>query len=388
MARFLATSLLAIVACPLLSSIDAVAVEVRQIDLFVGEMDGYDTYRIPAALVTPKGTVLAFCEGRRKSNADAGNIDILLKRSKDGGRTWSAQQLVWDDGDNTCGNPCAVVDQTTGTIWLLLTHNLGHDKEIDIIAKEAVGTRTVWVSKSEDQGDTWSKPVEVTSTTKDPKWGWYATGPGVGIQLRHGPHKGRLVIPGNHSYDHPEGRNNATAPIGPYEYGAHVIVSDDHGKTWRLGGVVRPKVNESQVVEIAKSNGALMINSRAYFNSGRRAVARSRDGGETWTVPRDDPALIEPVCQASLLRYSWPESDTKSRILFSNPASNQRNKMTVRLSCDEGRTWPVSRLLYPGPASYSCLMVLPDGRVGVLYERDHEAKITFASFRLGWLTGG
>ena len=105
-------------------------------------------------------------------------------------------------------------------------------------------------------------------------------------------------------------------------------------------------------------------------------------------MPRDDPALIEPVCQASLLRYSWPESDTKSRILFSNPASNQRNKMTVRLSYDEGRTWPVSRLLYPGPASYSCLMVLPDGRVGVLYERDHEAKITFASFRLGWLTGG
>ena len=169
---------------------------------------------------------------------------------------------------------------------MLLTHNLGQDKEIDIIAKEAVGTRTVWVSKSEDQGDTWSKPIEITSTTKDPKWGWYATGPGVGIQLRHGPHKGRLVIPGNHSYDHPEGRNNATAPIGPYEYGAHVIVSDDHGKTWRLGGVVRPKVNESQVVEIAKSNGALMINSRAYFNSGRRAVARSRDGGETWTVPK------------------------------------------------------------------------------------------------------
>ena len=131
-----------------------------------------------------------------------------------------------------------------------------------------------------------------------------------------------------------------------------------------------------------------MLNSRAYFNRGRRLVAKSRDGGKTWTAPLDDDVLIEPVCQASLLRYSWPESGGKSRILFSNPASSRRDKMTVRLSCDEGRTWPVSRLLYPGAASYSCLMVLPDGKVAVLYERDHEAKITFASFPLDWLSGG
>ena len=117
-------------------------------------------------------------------------------------------------------------------------------------------------------------------------------------------------------------------------------------------------------------------------------MATSRDGGETWTASRDDPALIEPVCQASLLRDSWAEPDGKRRTLFSRPASNQHNRMPVRLSYDEGRTWPVSRLIHPGPASYSCLMVLPDCRFGMLYERDREAKMTFASFPLDCPTSG
>ena len=177
-----------------------VAPEPEQRPLFVSGRDGYHTYRIPALLTTVQGTLLAFCEGRKDDRSDAGNIDLLVKRSTDGGRTWSSQQVIWDDGPNTCSNPCPVVDQKTGTIWLLLTHNPGDEGLREILKPEARGTRTVWVSSSEDDGQTWSQPGEITDSTKDPEWDWYATGPGVGIQLQKGPHQGRLVIPCDHSY--------------------------------------------------------------------------------------------------------------------------------------------------------------------------------------------
>ena len=168
-------------------------------DIFVSGTEGYNTYRIPAIIATPKGALVAFCEGRKNSGSDTGEIDMLVKRSVDGGRTWSRQTVVWHDGANTCGNACPVVDQTTGTVWLLLTHNLGQDDENAIGRRRSRGTRTVWVCKSKDDGATWSKPVEITRTTKKSEWGWYATGPGVGIQLQHGPHAGRLLIPCNYS---------------------------------------------------------------------------------------------------------------------------------------------------------------------------------------------
>src|SRR5262249_53960976 len=153
--------------------------------------DGYHTYRIPSLIVSPKGTVLAFCEGRKNSGSDAGDIDLVLKRSTDGGKTWQPMQVVWDDGPNTCGNPCPVVDRQPGTIWLAMTHNLGSDTEKQIIERTAKGTRTVWITKSADDGATWSKPIEITAAVKKPDWTWFATGPGVAIQTA----KGRLVIP-------------------------------------------------------------------------------------------------------------------------------------------------------------------------------------------------
>jgi sialidase-1 len=172
---------------------------VEQTDVFVSGHDGYHTYRIPAVIRAKNGTLLAFCEGRKSAGSDSGDIDLLLKRSTDDGRTWSAQQVVWDDAANTCGNPCPVLDETTGTLWLLLTHNLGTDRERDIAARTAKGTRTVWVASSRDHGLKWTKPVDITSATKDPSWTWYATGPGVGIQIKSGPHAGRLVIPCDHN---------------------------------------------------------------------------------------------------------------------------------------------------------------------------------------------
>jgi sialidase-1 len=383
---FVLVAISVIVACEVIGAESGTMLQ--ETDVFAGGTDGYHSYRIPALIVSSNGTLLAICEGRRNSRADSGDIDLVLKRSTDNGRTWSKQQVVWDDGLNTCGNPCPVLDEATGAIWLLMTHNDGRDRESAIKAKKGFGTRTVWVSRSGDNGTTWSKPEEITKTVKDPPWGWYATGPGVGIQIKHGSLRGRLVIPCDHTYDDAGGNVRGL----PVEYGSHVIFSDDHGKTWKLGGTIRPKVNECQVAELADDKGTLLLDMRAYFGRSRRAQSISRDGGLTWSPPEDNRELIEPVCQASILRYTWPVQNGRSRILFSNPADEKkRSNMTVRLSYDEGKTWPVGRTLYAEDSAYSCLSVLPDGQIACLYERGKESayeKIAFAQFSLGWLTRG
>jgi sialidase-1 len=333
-----------------------------------GEGD-YHTYRIPALIVTTKGTLLAFCEGRKKGRGDAGDIDMLLRRSTDGGKTWGKAQVVWDDGDNTCGNPCPVIDRKTGTVWLLMTHNLGRDTEAQILDGKSQGTRTVWVTRSDDDGLTWAKPVEITRDVKKDDWTWYATGPGVGIRTKNG----RLVVPCDNYVK------------GSKERQAHVILSDDGGKTWKLGGGVGPDCNESQVVE--RADGALLLNMRSYRGTNRRLVAVSKDGGETFSKPEEDRALIEPVCQASIVR----DPGDRGGILFSNPASTKRERMTVRLSTDEGKTWAHAKVLHEGPAAYSCLAVLPDGTIACLYERGDKGAyetITLARFSREWLAEG
>jgi sialidase-1 len=343
------------------------AAEPAQTTVFVSGEGGYHTYRIPSVIVTPKGTLLAFCEGRKAGRGDAGDIDLLLKRSTDSGKTWGKVQVVWDDADNTCGNPCPVVDAKTGTIWLLITHNFGADNEAKIVSGKGKGSRTVWVSNSTDEGVTWAARVEVTKDVKKPEWTWYATGPGVGIQLK----SGRLLIPCDSKSDGGKVRES------------HVIFSDDAGKSWRIGGVVGPGCNESQAVELA--DGSVMLNMRSFRGNNRRLVAVSRDGGETFSTPVEDPALIEPVCQASILRLPGKDAG----ILFSNPASTKREKMTVRQSRDEAKTWPHSNVLHTGPAAYSCLTVLPDGTIGCLYERGAKnpyEEITFARFDREWLS--
>ncbi|HUT35951.1 MAG TPA: sialidase family protein [Planctomycetota bacterium] len=347
-----------------------------QVEVFTSGTDGYHTYRIPAVIVTPKGTILAFCEGRKKSSSDTGDIDIVLKRSTDGGKTWGKMQVVADHGPHVIGNPCPVVDRSTGTIWMPLTRNRSDEPEGHIMKGTTSEPRTVWLTKSTDDGLTWSEPVNISDTTRKPHWRWYATGPGVGIQLK----SGRMVIPCDNS-DHSDPKK--------HPYGSHVIYSDDHGATWKLGGTITDKVNECQVAELA--DGTLMMNMRSYAGKHRRAVSTSNDGGLTWAPPALDEALVEPVCQASFLRYTLAETHGKNRLLFSNPASASRVNMTVRLSYDEGRTWPVAKTINPGPSAYSCLTVLPDMTIGCLYERGDRGayeKITFARFPLDWLTDG
>ncbi len=350
-----------------------------QIDLFVSGSEGYHTFRIPALLVTPKGTVLAFCEGRKQGRGDSGDIDLVLKRSLDSGKTWQPLQVLADDGPHTVGNPCPVFDRDTGTIWLPFTRNLGQDTEKQILEGTSKGTREVWIMKSTDDGASWSKPVEITPAVKKANWTWYATGPGCGIQLTGrpagrpaGPSAGRLVIPCDHYL------------AGSKERYSHVIYSDDHGQTWKLGGVIGPHTNECQLVE--RTDGTLLMNMRSYHGKNRRALASSQDGGRTWSEVTLDPTLIEAVCQASLIRYA--RSDKQHRLLFANPASSKREKMTVRISYDEGKTWPVSKQLYEGPSAYSALATLPDGSVACLYERGERSpyeKLTFARFTLEWL---
>jgi len=354
----------------------SISAELEQSDLFVAGADGYHTYRIPAVVVSTRGTLLAFCEGRKNSGGDAGKIDLLLKRSTDGGKTWSAQQIIWSDGNNTCGNPAPVVDRDTGVVWLLMTWNLGTDREREIERGSSRDTRRVFVAHSDDDGVTWARPLEITDSVKKPDWRWYATGPVNGIQLTRGPHRGRLIVPANHSEISTNGQ-----PVSR----SQIIYSDDHGKTWKLGGVEDEATNESTVVELA--DGSLLQNMRSGRGKNRRAVATSRDAGSTWSPARLDPELIEPVCQASLLRYSWPE-DGKSRILFANPASVKRERMTVRLSYDEGATWPASRIIHAGPSAYSCLAVLPDKTIGCLFECGEKTsyeRIVFGRFPLDWL---
>ncbi len=361
--------LISVIIC---STAAAAEPSLRQINVFTSGTDGYHTFRIPALATAPDGALLAFCEGRKNARSDTGDIDLVLKRSFDGGRVWQPMQLLWDDGDNVCGNPCPVVDRETGDIHLLLTHNLGRDSEPEIIDGTSEGSRTVWVMTSRDNGASWTKPREITRTAKRPGWTWYATGPGIGIQLE----SGRLLVPCDHIV------------AGAKVYGSHTIHSDDHGVTWELGGSVEPHSNECQAVEL--TGGRVLLNMRNYSGNNRRAVSVSTDGGGTWSPREYDEALVEPVCQASILRYSWP-ADGRSRILFSNPADTKRVNMTVRLSYDECDTWAVSKTLHPGNAAYSCLGIVPGGDICCLYERGEEhayERITFAVFNLAWLTDG
>lgn len=345
--------------------------ELERVDVYVGGQGGYFAYRIPALLTTKKGTLLAFCEGRKTSLSDDGDNDLVLRRSTDAGKTWLAMQLVHEEGGDaivTVGNPCPVIDRETGRIWLGMNKKNGR----------------VLLTHSDDDGATWATVQDITADASQPAWGWYALGPGVGIQLEHGPHKGRLILPANHRET--KDRSGPSA--------SHIIYSDDRGRTWKVGGTVGPHTNECQLVEtLSEGKSELLINMRNHWArsgkkpelAGRRLVSRSRDGGLTWSEAVRDEQLIEPTCQASLIRYSWPVGAEKSVLLFANPHHpTKRTNTTVRASFDDGRTWPVLRKI-DNESGYTCLTRLADGRIGLLYERDSYKKLTFVAFGLDTL---
>lgn len=343
--------------------------------IFISGENGYNTYRIPALVVSAKGTILAFCEGRKNSSSDTGDIDIVLRRSFDNGKSWDDMRVILDDGTDTVGNPAPVLDRDTGTIWLLITSNLASGPESLIVDGKA--PRTVWVTYSNDDGETWADLKEITQDVKKPTWTWYATGPCHGIQLRNG----RLIIP----CDHVDG---TTHDYSKSAY-SHVIYSDDHGKTWQIGGIGQRGTNECVIVETM--NNSLHLNSRNYVGEKRRAYAWSYDNGEAFMDFGWDDKLIEPICQGSMIRFTDAIHNDKNRVLFSNPASINREKMTVRISYDECKNWSDGKVLYEGPSAYSDLCVMVDMTIGCLYESGQEnpyETITFAKFDLEWLTNG
>ena len=324
--------------------------------IFKSGSEGYNTFRIPSIITTDSGVVLAFAEGRKNSSSDSGDIDLVLKRSIDGGKTWGDLIVIRDDSTNVCGNPSPVIDRKTGKIFLLSTWNRGDDTETEIINMTSVDTRRVYVMNSIDEGLSWSKPIEITDKVKKPNWTWYATGPVHGIQIREGSKKGRMIIP----CDHIEANTK--------KYYSHIIYSDDGGSSWSIGGTTpQDQVNECSVAEIGK--GKLILNMRNYDRTQmNRKISISNDYGESWGDIYDDKALVEPICQASILRYSFKGSG-RNDLLFINPADkNKRLNMTLRLSNDLGRTWKGEFLLHEGPSAYSDITKLRNGNVGCLFE--------------------
>jgi sialidase-1 len=316
---------------------------------------GYYCFRIPAIIKTKTGTLLAFAEARKNNCGDEGDIDMVVKRSLDKGKTWSALSVIWTDGENTCGNPAPVVDEATGKIHLLMTWNLGTDDISTINNGTSKDTRRVYKTASVDDGVTWEAPQEITSSVKAANWGWYATGPCHGIQISKGAYKGRLVIP----------CDNIERGGGRKGY-SHVIYSDDNGQNWKLGGVtptVAVNPNESTVAELA--DGSLMLNMRVASNDNLRMKSISTDGGLTWTTPTSAVGLVDPVCQGSLISSLINGQHT---LFFSNPSSITRTNMTIKMSTDNGATWPKAYSVFTGMSAYSDLVMIEPNEVGILYE--------------------
>lgn len=361
--------------------------EPEVVDVFVPEADGFASIRIPAVVVSKQGTVLAFAEGRA-ADADQAKNKIILKRSTDGGKTWGELAVIAEDGDRALNNPCAVVERESGQVLLMFqSYPAGVSERSGAIQPGYEGEKVVrnWLIASDDDGVTWAKPRDITRETKREKLvTTIASGPGIGIQLRHGRHAGRILMPFN------EG------PFGAWNI--YAVYSDDKGRTWQMGDAApggwidagkdkkSSTVNEAQFVEL--KDGSIRCNARRWSGNAVRKTCVSEDGGATWSAVEDAPDLADPSCMGSVLRYTDPADGAKSRILFSGPDSTRRENGTVFVSYDEGRTWPTKRALCKDAFAYSCLTALPDGTIGCLYEADETRKIVFARFTLDWLTDG
>jgi sialidase-1 len=337
----------------------------RQDVLFQSGEASYFCFRIPALVVSGKGTVLAFAEARRTNCEDWDQIDLVLKRSEDGGRTWSDLRVLFHDGTRSVNQPAPILDRTTGLLWLVFCKD----------------NQQVFASQSADDGITWSAPREITEQTKDPTWKYVAAGPGHGIQLSDG----RLLV----------GAWGDTSP-GPVTWPPTwdvieftlALYSDDHGITWHRGRPMYENLTEeSMVVETAGKRVYMTLRSRQ--EKKHRAHAWSDDGGYSWSRVSFDETLPDPPAEASIVSLPASGTDSRARVLFANPASaTDRSHLTVRMSEDECKTWPISRLLYGGSSAYSDLVVLPDREVLCLFEADSYSKMILARFNIAWLMGG
>lgn len=374
-------------------------------DLFiVGDDPAYSLYHIPGIVVTAKSTVLTWCEARKRAAgvSDWDDIRILLRRSTDDGKTWGTPKSIAnvkgpknknpfalkmknvDPNDVTYNNPVLIADKD-GTVHMLF----------------CLEYMRVFYQRSDDDGITFSSPTEVTAAfngfKKDYDWKVLATGPDHSIQLKNG----RLVVPvwlstGTGGNAH---RPSVTA----------TIFSDDQGKTWKAGDIAVPCtdewINPNETVAIELNDGRVMLNVRSESKAHRRLVTTSPDGATQWSTPKFDDALLEPICMGGIVRYNH---DGKSLILFSNPhnlekakgkaepgKNRDRKNVSVKISHDEGKTWPIQKLLEDGPSMYSDIAVTHNGTILCFYGRSGENKgsaafaggrLTLARFNLKWIT--
>jgi sialidase-1 len=372
--------------------------------LFEARKGGYATYRIPGIVVTARGTVLAYCEGRKHDKGDWSTIDILMRRSHKVAKNPVAlqQKLACSDGQ-TFNNPVAIVDRRTGAVHFLYCAEYAR----------------CYYARSDNDGQSLSHPVDITSAFEKfrPEYDWrvIATGPGHGIQLRNG----RLLVPIWMSTGVGEGAHRPSV--------VSVIYSDDGGQTWQGGEIVVRHTgtvpNPSEGVALQLKDGRVMFNIRNESGRHRRLVSLSADGVRGWSKATFAEDLFEPVCFAGLLRLTGQPKHKAERILFVNPDSrnnpqgpndwgawpracpeplvlrpkdgglSRRENLTVRLSCDGGRTWPVSKVLDPGISGYADLAAGPDGTVYCFYESGgiegdafDTVRLMLARFNFAWLT--
>ena len=334
-----------------------------------GQFDCH-TFRIPAMVATNKGTLLAVYDMRYNSRRDLqGHMDIGLSRSTDGGETWARPVPIMDmkkfgglpEDQNGCSDPNILVDRKTGEILVSAVWTHGKPGTHQWVGKGSEPGHSIHKSsqfmmvRSKDDGLTWSEPENWTKRLKDPKWCLFAPAPGNGINLMDGT----LVMP-------TQGRDPTGLPFSNFMW------SKDHGKSWTLSSPARDNTTECSVAEL--KDGSLMLNIRDNRNrkdkskTNGRAVSVTKDMGKTWKIHSSDHgALPEPVCMASLISHDL--KDGRRVLFFSNPNSKyKREKMTVRMSLDQGKTWPKSILLDQKGGAYSSLAMVDDRTLGILYE--------------------
>lgn len=369
----------------------------ERIDVFEEGQGGFVAYRIPGVVVTAKGTVLAYCEARKFTPADRGEIEIHLRRSTDGGRSFGPARQVAHLGPRLPRNPHMPEDkrrkdmggpaeQTVNNPMLIAT------REGPVHLVYCVEYQRVFHARSEDDGLSWSAPVEITAVLErfrpEVPWQAVATGPGHGVQLRGG----RLVVPVWLANYEPN-------PARSLRKGCAVIYSDDQGATWQRGDLAMTIGGETSVAQL--SDGRVLLSSRNTDRRHRRAVVESADGATGWSPPRFLEEILEPGCMAGLVSHPGVPGRGRPLLLHSSPHTpsrehRERKHVSIHLSRDDGRTWPVRKLLQEGPSAYSDLAVLPDGTILCLYENGRPgdprrggdwayARITLARFSLAWL---
>lgn len=330
------------------------------------------TWRIPALEVLEDGTLVAAYDRRNEDASDLpGDLDIMVRRSHDQGRTWTEPEAVIDYDDGVgAGDPSLLLDRETGRLFLFHAYapdGVGFFNSSDGNSNDSDSILHTDYSYSDDGGETW-ETRRITEDVKDPSWFGIFASSGTGIQLSDG----RLVQ--QYAYDSGDG------------FYAVSVYSDDHGETWQAGEPVGPGMDENKTAELA--DGRIMLNSRT-AEGPYRLVSYSEDGGETYSDPVPDHTLVDPANNGALVRYDADAEEGTAeahQLLFTNTAhASSRENLTVRMSCDDGENWPVSRVIDEGEAAYSTIVALGDDEFGVLYERGDVEHITFARFNAAWL---